>query len=304
MKKIAIYRPGAIGDIIMSFNFITELRKTDDVYYFCHSSIHNILQNFVKSSKILEHFYPLECYKKEEFDRTINLVGYPLHEGYPHKKMQNHLLYYFAKEMNCEFTFDGLELDLPPLPQKIKNRNTPKYITFQNKTGWSVYKEWWSWQDLINLIRKKYPEIEIYQIGGPNDPQIQNIDGSFCGEPFELNLAAQAWSFLHIGLDSVFNHTTNINWINKGKTKAIILFGSTQENASGYLHNKNISLGLSCQPCFREDPKISNMSLGPCINPPNQTYDQPRHACMANINPKTVLKEFTYIYEGNKKIRD
>jgi len=120
---------------------------------------------------------------------------------------------------------------------------------------------------------------------------MENIDDSFCGDSFEDNVAAQAWSRLHIGLDSVFNHTTNINWRTKGKIKSIILFGSTQKEASGYPHNENISLGLHCQPCFKENPAFSRNSLGLCENPPNQTYEKPQHACMKGITPEMVFEK-------------
>jgi ADP-heptose:LPS heptosyltransferase len=289
--NIAIIRSGALGDILMSFNFIKQLNINYNVFYFCHKSSYNSLSNFVKQFKLPINFQTLELYDSVIFNKSVNLIGYPLNEGYPYKPMQNHLLYYFAKEMGCDFTFDDFELDLPPLPKKIKNQNSPRYITFQNKTGWSAYKEWWGWQELINLLKDKHPEIEIYQIGGPSDPQVYNTDGTFCGDSFEDNLAVQAWSILHLGLDSVLNHTTNIQWKNKGRTSSIILFGSTQENASGYPHNKNIYLNLQCQPCFREDPKISKMSLGPCINPKGQTYEIPTHACMSNISVEMVYKE-------------
>jgi len=288
VEKIALIRPGAIGDIMMALNFVQELKRKNEVSFFCSSGIHAILNNFVLNNKLV-NFYPSEEYKQEDFDKTINLIGYPLGEGYPHKKMSRHLLEYFANEMETKFSFDQFTLDLPIFPKKIKNRNTPRYVTFQNKTGWSVYKEWWGWQELINLIKEKNPNVEIYQIGGPNDPQIENTDGSFCGDSFEDNLAAQAWANIHIGLDSVFNHTTNINWLNKGKTKSVILFGSTQADASGYPHNENISLGLSCQPCFKEDPKMSRVPLGLCDNPPNQTYENPQHACMKGITPEMVF---------------
>jgi len=290
MVKIALIRPGAIGDIMMGLNFVQELKIKNEVSFFCSSGIHAILNNFVSNNKLV-NFYPSEEYKQEDFDKTINLIGYPLGEGYPYKKMNRHLLEYFANEMETNFSFDQFALDLPIFPKKIKNRNTPRYVTFQNKTGWSVYKEWWGWQELINLIKEKNPNVEIYQIGGPNDPQIENTDGSFCGDSFEDNLAAQAWANIHIGLDSVFNHTTNINWLNKGKTKGIILFGSTQADASGYPHNDNISLGLSCQPCFKEDPKMSRVPLGLCDNPPNQTYENPQHACMKGITPEMVFEK-------------
>jgi ADP-heptose:LPS heptosyltransferase len=290
VEKIALIRPGAIGDIMMALNFVQELKRKKEVTFFCSSGIHSILHNFIANNKIVS-FRSLEQYKQEDFDKTIHLIGYPLNEGYPYKKMNRHLLEYFASEMETNFSFDQFTLTLPKFPKKIKNRNTPRYITFQNKTGWSTYKEWWGWQELINLIKEKNPNIEIYQIGGKNDPQIENTDGSFCGDSFEDNIAAQAWANTHIGLDSVFNHTTNINWLNKGKTKGIILFGSTQADASGYPHNDNISLGLSCQPCFKEDPKISRVPLGLCDNPPNQTYENPQHACMKGITPEMVFEK-------------
>jgi ADP-heptose:LPS heptosyltransferase len=273
---------------MMALNFVQELKSKKEVTFFCSSGIHSILNSFISNNNLV-NFQPLEKYKKENFEKTIHLIGYPLNEGYPHKKMSRHLLEYFANEMETKFSFDQFTLTLPKFPKKIKNRNTPRYITFQNKTGWSAYKEWWGWQELINLIKEKKPNVEIYQIGGSNDPKIENIDGSFCGDSFEDNIAAQAWANTHIGLDSVFNHTTNINWLNKGKTKGIILFGSTQADASGYPHNDNISLGLSCQPCFKEDPKISRVPLGLCDNPPNQTYENPQHACMKGITPEMVF---------------
>lgn len=288
-KKIAFIRPGALGDVMMCLNYSQTLAARNEVSFFCHRSVFDILNNFVTRNKLVK-FRSLEDYGKEDFDKTINLIGYPLKEGYPHKKMSKHLLEYFASEMGVDFSFDQLVLNRPVFPKKIKNRNTPKYITFQNKTAWSKYKEWWGWQELVNLIKEKKPNIEIYQIGGPNDPQMKNVDGSFCGDPFEENIAAQAWAELHIGLDSIFNHTTNINWSGKGKTKSIILFGSTQAESSGYPHNDNISLGLSCQPCFKEDPSISSVSLGSCINPPNQTYENPQHACMKSITPEMVFE--------------
>lgn len=288
MSKIAVIRPGAVGDIIMILNSVIKLKESSDVTIFCHESILPIIKEFVNRNDICK-IASLEQYDRENFDKTIQAVGYPIYEGYPHIRMQRHLLEYFAKEMEVDFSFNNLNLPLPSFPTKIKNRDYPKHITVQNKTGWSVYKEWWGWQQLIDMIKQKMPDVEIYQIGGPNDPQINNTDGSFCGDSFEDNLAAQAWAVLHLGLDSVFNHTTNINWAGKGKTKGVILFGSTQADASGYPHNTNISLGLTCQPCFKEDPKVSRASLGLCDNPPNQTYDSPQHACMKGITPEMVF---------------
>ena len=288
MGKIAIIRPGAVGDIVMILNSVIKLKESSDVTIFCADSILSILEGFVNNNNICR-IAPLEKYNSANFDRTMRVIGYPLHEGHPYTKMKKHILEYFANEMGVDFSFNNLNLPLPDFPIKIKSRDYPSYITFQNKTAWSLYKDWWGWQKLIDIIKQKKPEVEVYQIGGPNDPQINNTDGSFCGDSFEDNLAAQSWASLHLGLDSVLNHTTNINWIGKGRTKGIILFGSTQANAFGYPHNTNISLGLECQPCWKEDPKISRVPLGMCNNPPNQTYENPQHACMKGITPEMVF---------------
>ena len=299
MAKIAVIRPGAIGDILMVLNFVQELKKNNDVTFFCAKSIHSIISNFIKTNSLC-HLQTLEEHQDKNFDVNIRPIGYPLNEGYPFKKMSKHLLEYFAKELNVAFSFDKFIIDLPKFPKKIKNKNSPFYITFQNKTGWSIYKEWWGWQDLINILKDKRPDIEIYQIGGPEDPKVDNIDGTFCGDSFEDNISAQAWSIMHIGLDSVFNHSSNITWRTKGKTKSVILFGSTQAEASGYPHNINISLNLSCQPCFKEDPKLSRFPLGLCNNPPNQTYHEPKHSCMKNISPNLVFENIKKLLSENK----
>ena len=99
---------------------------------------------------------------------------------------------------------------------------------------------------------------------------------------------------LHLGVDTWTNHLTNIEWedqVDNRFVPAIILWGSTQWQAAGYGRNTNISLGLPCQPCFREDPKISRMPRGPCINPPGQVYEKPMHACMDGITVDRVLAE-------------
>lgn len=293
--KLAVVRPGAIGDVIASFNYLNDLEKMYNVSFFCHDSIFVILEKFVKEN-FTKKFYPTSKLDNSLFDKTVSLIGYPLYEGYPFKKMEKHLLYYYAKELGVNFSFDNLFLDLPPLPAKIKNKNTPRYITIQTITNWSPYKNWMRFQELATKIKTNNPEIEIYQIGGINDPILKGIDGSFCGDSFCDNIAAQAWSSLHIGLDSVFTVTTNIQWRNKGRVKGVVLYGSTHPTGTGYPSNDNIVLNLPCQPCYKEDPKISSMSMGICNNPPNQTYETPIHSCMTGISTDMVYSKIISNY--------
>lgn len=285
MSSIALHRPGAIGDIIMILNCAPKLREQfNKIDLYCHESIVKILKNFCLYSGIVDNVIDSSLLKRQEYDKVVDCIGYPIKEGYPNVRMKKHLIYYFAEEMGIDVTLDDVELNpLPPL--KLNKR---LYITIQNKTGWSIYKEWWGWQQLIDRLKDKRPDIGVYQIGGPNDPKLSNIDGSFTGGSFEDNLAVQTWGRAHLGLDSVFNHTSNYKWRGIGKKNCVILFGSTQYDASGYQHNTNISLGLSCQPCFRENPDVSSVSGGICPNPPNQTYQEPKHKCMFDISVDIV----------------
>lgn len=284
MRRTAIIRPGSLGDLIMSFNFASDLGSLGDSVFLCHEGIHRVLGGFAANCGI--DLRPQGSVDASEFDKVVNLIGYPISEGYPQKPMSRHLLQYFAEEMGVRFGFDKFLATPRARPKSITHS---LYVTIQTKTGWSTYKDWHGWNELVSMLRKRRRDLGVYQIGGPEDPRLEEADGCLCGAPFEENVYAQAWSAAHLGLDSVFNHTSNIIWHGRGRVRSVILFGSTQASASGYPHNENVSLGLPCQPCFREDPKISRTPLGVCPNPPGQSYEQPRHACMSGITPDMVL---------------
>jgi len=299
MSRIAINRPGAIGDIIMISNCLPKLREQHDrVDLFCHPSIKEILGEFLRNNELVNGVYDSDDLRlhANNYDRIVNCVGYPLNEGYPEVKMRKHLVDYFADELGVKDCFDDLLLQLPPHHAGMIR----PYITIQTKTGWSVYKEWWGWQSLVDKIKMEKSELGIYQIGGPNDPPLVNIDGSFLGQSFDDNLAAQVWGEAHLGLDSVFNHTSNITWQGLGKKNCVILFGSTQYDASGYRHNTNISLEMPCQPCFREDPNISQMSRGVCPHPAGQSYENPKHECMAKITVDMVYEATVKVFDKER----
>ena len=127
------------------------------------------------------------------------------------------------------------------------------------------------------------------------EPRIAGARHDFLGTPLATAVALVANATLHPGVDSFANHLTHYQWRSgKGavvRTPGVILWGSTQASAAGYPHNVNISLGLPCQPCFREDPKLSRIPREPCITPPGQTYDQPRHACLLGLPVERVTTE-------------
>ena len=296
MRSIAINRQGALGDVMMILNCVPKLREHyDKIDLYSHKSTLNIIGDFLKNCGLLDGVYDYyKDFNPKSYDSVADCIGYPIfEEQYPNNPMKKHLVEDFAAELNVDVSFD--EVSLEPLKPLVSATKEPicksPYITIQTKTGWSIYKEWWGWQMLVSKLKKERPDISIYQIGGSKDPKLDHIDGSFLGCSFEDNLTAQIWSELHVGLDSVFNHTSNYSWRGIGKKNCVILFGSTQYNASGYSHNTNISLGLPCQPCFRENPEISSQDKGVCPNPPDQTYTDPRHACMVGISVDMVYNE-------------
>jgi ADP-heptose:LPS heptosyltransferase len=270
--RIALHRPGAIGDIIMTLNLVPELkRKYPDcsVDYFCSSYIGNSLKYIMLHAGIANVLNCDDFQRMQiNYDLAFNLVGYPKQEGYPEKPMNKHLIQYFADELGLDST-KIYSLVLPP-PCRISNLPSSDYATLQTKTGWSHYKEWPidKWAEVI-----KNCAFPVVQIGDAQHPKVPGAIHHFMGSELITAISLVANARIHMGVDSFANHLTNYNWAvnnNTRKVRAAILWGSTQWNAAGYEHNINISLGLPCQPCFRENPSVSREPRGPCINPPGQ----------------------------------
>jgi ADP-heptose:LPS heptosyltransferase len=198
--------------------------------------------------------------------------------------------------------------DLPSLklPQLTRPADLPeRFATLQVKAGWSAYKNWpverWA------AVLRACPEIPVYQIGRVDEPRVPGARHQFMGSALPVAVALVGNASLPLGVDSFDNHLTHFQWETEGSAQlrrvpAVILWGSTQASAAGYPHNVNISLGLHCQPCFREDPAISSMPRGVCINPPGQTYAEPRHACMFGIAVDQVTREVQRIWTGTEPV--
>jgi ADP-heptose:LPS heptosyltransferase len=187
--------------------------------------------------------------------------------------MTKHLIHYFAKELGLPESNKIPRLEIPRMP------GVP-YVTIHPKAGWSHYKNWpfEKWEEIIAA----FPNTKFIQIGSLADQKLKGADLSHLGTPLMNAVKLISNAKLHLGVDSFSNHITHMS-----QTPAIILFGSTQELASGYPHHqKNISLGLECQPCFKEDPTISANPRGECIN-----LVAGAHACMAGISVARVIKE-------------
>jgi hypothetical protein len=130
------------------------------------------------------------------------------------------------------------------------------------------------------------PGVQFLQIGASGEEAIPGADGRFLGVDLAQSIAVISQARLHVGVDSFGHHAANFFGV-----PSVVLWGSTQHAAAGYEDDTHISLDLPCQPCFRESPSISQMSRGPCINPPRDRYeDDTPHACMDGIDVDRVVK--------------
>jgi ADP-heptose:LPS heptosyltransferase len=315
---IGLCRPGAIGDILMTLNLIPALREANpghDIYYFCapqyaaQDSLGWIIQaagcDAVMSSDHWEQW-------RGKFARAISLVGYPLADGYPDKPMQRHLLEYFADEMGVfpvdlqRNVFAPASLTVPR-PLYIDDEYKRDYVTLQVTAGWSAYKQW-AFDKWAEVVAQALPGVLFVQIGERDAPHIEGASDWMLGASLRESIRAIANARLHVGIDSFGNHLTNYYWQSGNHTKrtpGVILWGSTQASAAGYPGNTNISKGLHCQPCFKEDQRISRHPRGICLNPPEtwrdgiilentvrvpRVYGDGLHACMAAITVDEVVE--------------
>jgi ADP-heptose:LPS heptosyltransferase/glycosyltransferase involved in cell wall biosynthesis len=259
-NKVAFWRPGAIGDVIMTLNLVRTFKaKFPNTQVHYYTETHGLEEIMAVAGIDAVHYgTPPEG----EYAHVFNLIGYPLQEGYPEKPMSKHLLEYFGAEL-------GLRIDPKNLPTINVRKPDPLpieqgYITIHPQAGWSDYKNWPL--DRWEAVIAKFPDLKFYQIGSADDPKLAGAIHTYMGTPLENTIRLMAHARFHLGVDSFTNHLTHINW-EGGKTRAAIIWGSTQPTAAGYPHNINICKNLPCSPCFRETTPQSTHPRAPCIMP-------------------------------------
>jgi hypothetical protein len=177
-NKIAVCRPGAIGDVLMTLNLIPLLRSKypgHAIHYFCSPAIGDALGHIMRAAGIdtVEDSDQFAS-RRNEYVHALNLIGYPLHEGYPEKPMRQHLLRYFAEELGLDpDELPSLRPPQPPRPGDLPER----FATLQIKAGWSAYKNWpvERWASVLRAC----PEIPVYQIGEADEPRVSGARHQF-----------------------------------------------------------------------------------------------------------------------------
>lgn len=288
-KVIALHRPGAIGDILMTLNLVPRVLEANpdaEVWYFCHESLAapDALGDVIRAAGVARvlptNDLPLWL---PALHAKIDLVGYPLHEGYPERPMRKHLLEYFGDELGVDGSGARLVLPRPPRPSWAPSG---AYATMQVRAGWSAYKEWnpENWAVLHSMLATR---ITIVPLPDPGERPLAEV------------IALVANARMHMGIDSFVNHLTNYLWRDHSglhEVPGVILWGSTQASAAGYATNVNLSVGLPCQPCFRENPAVSQTPRAPCSNG-SSVHGDWKQECMTRIAIANVRNAVTRLWD-------
>lgn len=281
-RSVGFYRPGAIGDLLMTLHLVAPFKAAHPgvrVLYFCDRAIGQGLR-YVMARAGIDEVLPVEALSRAECDRIYNLVGYPLAEGYPEKPMAKHLLSYFASELGLP---EATIFTPFAIPNRGQHAPVANYVTLQVMPGWSKYKGWphERWEAVIAAM----PDVRFLQLGARGERPLRSASQRWLGKGLDVAVDLIAHARLHVGVDSFGHHAAHLYGV-----PSVVLWGSTQWQAAGYPEDTNLSLGLPCQPCFRESPAISAAPRGPCTNPPRATYeDETPWACMAGITVEQVV---------------
>lgn len=297
--QIALHRPGAIGDVLMTLNLVPLLREMYedecDVHYFCSAGI-GAMSALGPTILAAGCDAVLDCAGlsawAKRYDRVVNLVGYPIAEGHPQDRpgkfvMRKHLIEYFADEMDVSLSGGIGEPSLPALtlekPQELP-RVGSGYATLQVRAGWSTMKQWplERWAIVQHALRDRGIRTMILE--------------PFVTPTLSEAVALVANARIHLGIDSFAQHLTQYYWTDGPRARrvpGVILWGSTQPDALGYSHNVNIVDQPECGPCWRETAEWSRMAKEPCIDiAPNGV-----HRCMDNIKPEAVIEAALRLWE-------
>lgn len=275
-KPFAVHRPGALGDVVVALALRESIVKVKGgCTYFVAEPTYQTLAPLAAALGI--PMWPISQLDPSAWE-VHPLIGYPFHPDGKPAWMARHMVWYFANEMGVPAN-TSMRLPLP------KFQVDKPYVTLQTTAGWSTLKNWApaKWDELSRMIQAR--GYGVVQIGGPNDAVIPSANTSLLGQSFMTNLRAQGLAVAHAGPDSVFNHTSGlVEWGDqRKKTPAVILFGSTNPEGSGYPDNRALYLRLFCQPCYG-----------------HECHNAEQRKCLADITPQQVMDELAHLLPDTK----
>lgn len=106
-------------------------------------------------------------------------------------------------------------------------------VRSRSTKNWDLKK----WEELVVLIRSRYPKFKIVQLGGKTSRRISGVDHDMVGQlSIEDSLGVLSKSTLHIDSESGLVHAAHMLGV-----KSIVLFGPTNLEFFSYRDNINIA---------------------------------------------------------------
>lgn len=171
------------------------------------------------------------------------------------------------------------------------NLKTNKFITVQRGVGLVDKKECskieistriWSenqYVETINLLKKRYPDYIVVQLGGSYCSPIPNVDCNLCGKTsFEELLILLASSYLHFDCECGMVHLRHFICAKP----SIVIFGPTKKEFYGYEENINIGSDI-CPGC----DWLHNEWRTQCLRDKSALYP----VCLESLSPNDIIKE-------------
>jgi ADP-heptose:LPS heptosyltransferase len=279
MRKVLIVRHGAMGDVLLLYPFLKQLKKETQTEVHLLSN-YSILEN----SNVVDYYLPMSKFKLEKIENNYDKVYFPYYE------FDRSLSIYSAYSLTMGFEpiDKKIEINIPKEFSSIKkkyNLNGKILLGIQTNTG-NIYKDLplEKFQILIHKLKEKFSDLEILVFSDKKN-DLENCINLSAKIPNlkELIFYISEMNYF-IGLDSALSHIArgmNIpNLIIHGPTDPSLIFYSNENTI--FLNQIN----LDCLGCYHKIPKFAE-SLNTCKI---QT-----HSCMNDLNIDTIIHEFNLL---------
>ena len=177
--------------------------------------------------------------------------------------------------------FHDNKIKIPLLPEyKIKfdalklNRYITIYTDLPEKERARPKVKAWPlryFTEYVARMKKRFPDVEIVQVGGGDEVKVENADRHYLGVELELTKHILTNSLLHVGGEGGLIHLATAL-----ETKCLVIFGPNSAEYFGYAQNINL-VSEVCHPCMYIVPDFQVCMLG-AKEPP----------CMLSITPQLV----------------
>jgi ADP-heptose:LPS heptosyltransferase len=300
MTKIFFSIFHTIGDVIVSTALIHAIKlkyPDSEITYAVSKDCATLLEGNPDISKIIPCNSISECIllaNQEKYDKVFipaQLTGehniWHQTEPWIHVSDKHNLVDYYALRCNDDITVDDRQTyfylkdsDFDSLfskihPDDLEKFKAQKYITIHTTSRCSGKD--WHYQHLNNfvkLFKSTYPDIAVYQIGGPNDKPLDAPVVPFMGLSLRESAVLIKGSLLQVDMDSGTSFIADSLGV-----PVIVIYGATNSNTSGPI-GKNL---IAIEPVSRDC--IGRMCHTSCHTECRWNHGR----CIDRISPEQVM---------------